>query len=82
MLISIRRIGNSLGIIIPRPVLEQAGLETEVDVSFEDGALVLRKPSRPVRQGWAAASAKIAADGDDTLVMPSFGNEGDAELIW
>lgn len=82
MLISIRRIGNSLGVIIPRPVLEQAGLETEVDVSVEDGALVLRKPSRPVRQGWAAASAKIAADGDDALVMPSFGNEGDAELIW
>ncbi len=82
MLISVRRIGNSLGVIIPRPVLEQAGVESEVSLTVEDGSIILRKPSRPVRQGWAEASAKIAAADDDGLVMPDFVNEDDGDLVW
>lgn len=82
MLIAVRRIGNSLGVIIPRPLLEQAGLETEVNLTVEDGAIILRKPSRPMRQGWAEASARIAAASDDGLVLPDFANEGDEDLVW
>ncbi len=82
MLISIRRIGNSHGVIIPRLLLEQAGLEHEVDLTVEDDTIILRKPARPVRQGWAEASARIASTGDDVLVMPDFTNEGDKELVW
>ena len=82
MLISVRRIGNSLGVIIPRPVLEQVGVESEVDLAVEDGAIILRRPVRPVRQGWAEASARIAAASDDALVMPEFTNQGDDELNW
>ncbi|MGD9585098.1 MAG: AbrB/MazE/SpoVT family DNA-binding domain-containing protein [Lysobacterales bacterium] len=82
MRIAIRRIGNSLGVIIPRPVLGQAGLEDEVELTVVDDALILRKPRPRPRKGWAAASARIAASGDDALVMPEFANEADQELIW
>lgn len=82
MLIAVRRIGNSLGVIIPRPLLEQAGLESEVNLTVEDGAIILRKPSRALRQGWAEASARITAASDDGLVLPDFANEGDEELAW
>ena len=34
------------------------------------------------RAGWAAAAQKIAAVGDDSLVMGEFGNEEDAKLSW
>ena len=74
--------GNSQGVIIPKRVLLQVGLEGEAEMSVEHGALVLRKPSKPVRAGWAQAARKIAATGDDALVMPEFVNESDADLAW
>jgi antitoxin MazE len=82
MRIAIRRIGNSKGIIIPTPLLAQIGLEDEAEVSVEDGALVVRAPARPVRRGWAEASKALASSGDDALVLPEFGNVGDAEHAW
>jgi antitoxin MazE len=82
MRIAIRRIGNSKGMIIPAAMLQQVGLETEADVSVEDGALVVRAPAKPVRSGWAEASKEIARHGDDALVMPEFGNGDDEKLEW
>ena len=84
MHITLRQIGNSHGFVVPKPLLAQVGLDIEsgAEMSVEAGALVLRKPARPVRAGWANAAKKIAAAGDDALVMGEFGNTGDAELTW
>jgi antitoxin MazE len=82
MKIAIRKLGNSRGIIIPKPLLEQVGLKREADVLVENNAIVLRLPKKRVRQGWADASRRIAAAGDDRLVWPEFANESDAELKW
>ena len=79
---TIRPMGNSQGVIIPKPLLAQAGLEGEAEMTVEDGAIVLRKPNQPARAGWAEAARKIAEAGDDTLVIPEFANQGDAELEW
>ena len=78
----LRRIGNSFGVIIPKPLLEQAGLVDEVDLVLERGAIVLRAPAKSARRGWAAASKRIAAADDDALVMPEFANEEDTALTW
>jgi antitoxin MazE len=82
--VSIRRIGNSHGVVIPKPVLEQLGLTSEggADMTIEGDALVLRGPAQQVRKGWAEASKRIAAAGDDRLVLGEFANEEDAELTW
>jgi antitoxin MazE len=80
--IAIRRIGNSRGIVIPKPLLAQVGLEGEAVMTIERDALVLRRPARPSRDGWAAAAAKIAECRDDELVMGEFGNDGDVNLTW
>jgi antitoxin MazE len=82
MLIKIRRIGNSKGIIIPTSILAQLGVETEVDVSVVDGAIVVRVPAKPNRSGWSDASKSIALVGDDALVMPEFANVDDAVFSW
>jgi antitoxin MazE len=84
MHVSIRQIGNSQGVVIPKPLLAQVGLDGEegAEMTIEGGALVLRKPAKPVRTGWAEAAMKIAENGDDDLVMGEFRNEGDAELAW
>lgn len=82
MKIAIRKMGNSQGVILPKPVLTQLGLESEAEMSIERDAIVLRKPRTGVREGWAEASKAIAASGDDKLVWPEFGNAADSELAW
>lgn len=79
---TIRRMGNSRGVLIPKPLLAQVGLDGEADLRVEDGALVLRKPQRKTRQGWAEASMALAEAGDDKLVWPEFTNRDDAKLKW
>ena len=82
--VSIRAIGNSLGVVIPKPVLAQVGLNGEAvaEMTIEGHALVLRRPARRARAGWAEAARKIAEVGDDELVMGEFSNAADAELKW
>lgn len=82
MQVALRRIGNSQGIVIPKPLLAQLGLKGEVNMTVENGALVLRKPAKPVREGWAEAAQSIAQAGDDGLVLGEFANEGDDQLAW
>ena len=82
--IAIRTIGNSRGVVLPKPVLAQAGLldADSAQITVEDGTIVLRRPAAPVRAGWAEAARAIAGQGDDALLMGEFGNADDAELIW
>ncbi len=81
--VTIRPIGNSQGVVIPKPILAQLGLigEQGGQMTIENGALVLRG-SASTRTGWAAAAKEIAKAGDDALVMGEFGNAADAELAW
>jgi antitoxin MazE len=82
--VTMRRIGNSQRVVIPRPVLAQVGLnpDTGAEMTVEGGAIVLRRPAAASRAGWADAASKIAEAGGDALVMGEFGNAPDAELVW
>jgi len=80
--VTVRRIGNSLGVVIPKPVLAQVGLSEKAEMTVERGAIVLRKPRKATRSGWAEAAQSIAKLGEDELVMGEFGNATDAELEW
>lgn len=73
-----------MGIVIPKPILSQLGLDATgiVEMTIEDGALVLRNPASRVRAGWAEAAQRIAEHGEDELVMGEFANAEDSELIW
>jgi antitoxin MazE len=82
MLTTIRRLGNSQGILIPKPLLQQVGLVDHAELRVEGDALVLRKPKAAPRAGWAEAARKLAAAGDDALVLPEHMNEEDEELTW
>lgn len=64
------QIGNSKGIRIPKPLLEQAGLQGEVEIRVENDTLVIRPAKRP-RAGWAAAFRDMARRGDDALLDAS-----------
>ena len=84
MRITIRTIGNSKGVVLPKPLLVQAGLDDQsiADLSFENGAIVIRKVATPVRVGWAEAAQALAAQGNEALLLGEFGNAGDSDLVW
>ncbi|MHB8145273.1 MAG: AbrB/MazE/SpoVT family DNA-binding domain-containing protein [Vulcanimicrobiaceae bacterium] len=70
MKVAIRRMGNSQGVILPKPLLAQIGLSTnEIEMT-------------PVRPDWARAAKRLATAGDDDLVWPEFEQEAGGTLTW
>ena len=84
MRVAVRKMGNSSGVIIPKPLLGQVGLKTgdDVELTLEGDKIVLAPIRRRPRAGWAEASKAIAAAGDDELAWPEFGNEDDDNWTW
>ncbi len=64
---SIVRIGNSQGIRIPKVILDQCHLGTDVELEVEGEKLIIRSASFP-RQDWEEKFKSMAAAGDDTLL--------------
>jgi antitoxin MazE len=65
---SLVRIGNSKGLRIPKPVLEQCGFGSEVELRVEPGRLIVL-PATASRTGWEEAFAG-AAGGEEELLVP------------
>ncbi|ACK69643.1 transcriptional regulator/antitoxin, MazE [Gloeothece citriformis PCC 7424] len=61
------KIGNSQGIRIPKPLLEQSGIDSEVEIEVQNDYLIVRAVKRS-RIGWDEAFAKMAQRGDDALL--------------
>lgn len=59
-------IGNSQGVRIPKPLLEEAGLEGDVELHAEHGRIVIASARHP-RSGWAEAAAELHARGEDEI---------------
>jgi antitoxin MazE len=81
---ALRKMGNSSGVIIPKPQLAELGLKVgdPVDIAVEDGRLVVAAVKRIPREGWAEASALIGMEEEpdhDWLDMPT---ESDDEWEW
>jgi antitoxin MazE len=74
--------GNSSGVIIPKPFLAEIGATNAVEMAVEDGRIVIEAEARAPREGWAEASRGLAEIGDDGLVWPEFGNAEDETLEW
>ena len=80
---NIIRIGNSQGVRIPKPFLEQCGLEGSVEMNVEDNVVVIA-PSRGVREGWSNAFKMMAEHGDDAPLLDEndLTSEDVAEWEW
>ena len=84
MMSAVKKFGNSAGVIIPKPLLSQFGVEAgdSVELKVEDGRIVIERVVNPPRQGWADDAKRLAAADNDTLEWPEFSNEEDALLTW
>lgn len=72
------RIGNSRGIRIPKLLIEQTGLSTDVEMVVQGNALVICPLARP-RTGWDDAFRGMAAEGDDEPLDETRGTRWDAD---
>ena len=61
------KIGNSQGVRIPKLLLEQSGIHTEVEIELDGDHLTIRQARHP-RAGWEQAFAEMAQNHDDRLV--------------
>jgi antitoxin MazE len=60
------RIGNSRGVRLPKPVIEGAGLQEDVDIQVRGNTVVIGPRKRP-RVGWAEAAEEMRRAGHDKL---------------
>ncbi|MBL0946795.1 AbrB/MazE/SpoVT family DNA-binding domain-containing protein [Brevundimonas sp.] len=65
MVTSIRKIGNSQGVILPKPALQALGVAEggAVEFVYEPGKISIVPARRPVREGWEEDAKAIAAAG-------------------
>lgn len=82
MEVAIRKMGNSQGVLIPKPILAQVGLEGTADLQVRDGVIEIRAIRRNPREGWADDALRLATQGGDALVWPEITNLDDNQLVW
>jgi antitoxin MazE len=58
------KIGNSQGLRIPKPILDQTGITDDVEIEVEKNQIIIR-PVKNVREGWGKAFKTMGENGDD-----------------
>jgi antitoxin MazE len=61
------RIGNSRGVRLPKPLIEEAGLSDEVEIRARQGSIIIL-PAAGVRSGWSEAARQLRARSEDRLL--------------
>ena len=78
MKVGLVRIGNSRGIRIPKPILEQCRFEDAVELRVEDDHLVIA-PARLPREGWDEAFRAASSSAHDELLLDTPSSQFDRE---
>jgi len=72
-------IGNSRGVRIPKPFIEQCGLSDKVEMDVRDSMILIHAPRQP-RAGWGKVFKQMARLGDDKLLdTPPLSTRWDGE---
>lgn len=73
MLARISQVGSSVGIIIPRYIANEGGFTkgSPVNIEYADEKIIVSKP-KAKRNGWAAAFANYANEGEDAMLLPDY----------
>ncbi len=68
MRVELIRIGNSRGIRLPKPLIEQCGFGNAVELYIEEDRLIIA-PDRCPRRGWKDAFALAGPRNRDELLL-------------
>ena len=76
------RIGNSRGIRIPKPVIEECGFGKKVEIKVQNKRLIVSRESHP-REGWEQMFRSAGDSEIDEHPLETVSNEFDrAEWTW
>ena len=61
---ALRKMGNSTGMILPKPILKELGVElgAAMDLVVENGRVIATPVKRKVREGWEEAAKRVGAE--------------------
>lgn len=71
------KIGNSQGLRLPKPILEQTGIKEDVEIEVERNQIIIR-PVENAREGWDEAFKIMGKKGDDEPII----NDKDISHSW
>jgi antitoxin MazE len=78
MKVELIRIGNSRGIRIPKPIIQQCRFEGSVELRVENDQLLIA-PARLPRDGWEEAFRAAASSAHDELLLDVPASQFDRE---
>ena len=81
MKVELIRIGNSRGVRIPKPMIEQCGFGDTVELRVENERLVICARRKP-REGWREAFQSAGPSEHDELLLDVKNTFDDEEWRW
>jgi antitoxin MazE len=78
MKVQLVRVGNSRGIRIPKPIIEQCGFAGTVEIRVENDHLVIA-PARLPREDWEEAFRAAGSSAHDELLLETPSSQFDRE---
>jgi antitoxin MazE len=85
MLTTMRKVGNSRGVLIPAAFLASCQIEDQVDMQLQDGQIVIKPVKRRLRDGWFGQTASDAArlqDAEEAKAWDALPATDDSEWVW
>ena len=85
MLTTMRKVGNSRGVLIPAAFLASCQIEDQVDMQLQDGQIVIKPVKRKMRDCWFAqpvVQATLLQEAVEAQTWDAVPVADDSEWVW
>jgi len=83
MIVKIRKIGNSAGVILSKAILDQCSISDEVSLEVNDNKIIIHPVPVNPRRGWEEQFLKAGSLDDKEMLIGDFENSFDNdEWTW
>ena len=79
MVVKVRKIGNSLGILLSKSILEQCAIKEDVSIEVLDNTIVIKPVLKQVREGWEEQFLKAGSLNEHEILIDEVSNSFDEE---
>lgn len=85
MLTTLRKVGNSRGVLIPAAFIASCRIDDQVEMLLQDDQIVIKSAKRPLRAGWFSPVKDAEVFADDKLQAQAWDGAPlsvDEEWVW
>lgn len=83
MIVKVRKIGNSVGILLSKSLVEQCSIKEEVQLEVKDDSIVIKPLLKMPRKGWEEQFLQAGSLNDNELLIGEIVNSFDKdEWAW